>query len=67
MYNGEPVVWQFGVSENGASSLIVSVPSRWVTLILLANSAGLVKPFALNSGDLMASPFGRLFLSSFVR
>jgi hypothetical protein len=31
-------------------------------LILLANSDGLVKPFALATGDLTVSPFGRLFL-----
>jgi CubicO group peptidase (beta-lactamase class C family) len=66
-YNGGTVVWQFGVSERGSSSLIVSAPSHWTTLILLANSDGLVRPFDMASGDLMASPFVRLFLSSFVR
>ena len=46
---------------------MVTVPARGITLVLLANSDGLVKPFALATGDLTASPFGRLFLGLFVR
>ena len=66
-YNGELIAWQIGVSENASSSLIVTVPGRGLTLILLANSDRLVKPFALTAGDLTSSPFGRLFLGLFVR
>jgi len=66
-YNGETVVWQFGVNENASSSLMVTVPGRGLTLVLLANSDGLSKPFPLAAGDLTASPFGRLFLGAFVR
>jgi CubicO group peptidase (beta-lactamase class C family) len=66
-YNGETIVWQFGAGENGSSSLVVTVPGRGLTLLLFANSTGLVKPFALAAGDLTASPFGRLFLGLFVR
>lgn len=66
-YNGETIAWQFGVSENASSSLVVMVPARGLTLILLANSSGLVRPFALAAGDLTASPFGRLFLGLFLR
>ena len=66
-YNGETIVWQFGVSDNASSSLAVTVPARGLTLILLANSSGLVRPFALAAGDLTVSPFGRLFLGLFVR
>ena len=44
-YNGEPIVWQFGVSDNASSSMIISVPRRGLTLILLANSSGLARPF----------------------
>jgi CubicO group peptidase (beta-lactamase class C family) len=61
-YNGETVVWQFGMTENASSSLVVTVPSRGLTLILLANSDGLVKPFALANGDLTTSPFAKVFL-----
>ena len=66
-YNGGPVVWQFGVSDNASSSMIISLPQRGVTLILLANSSGLVKPFDLTAGDVTVSPFARLFLSVFAR
>ena len=66
-YAGEPVVWQFGVGDNASSSLIVTLPRRGLTLILLANSDGLSKPFALAAGDLSVSTFGRLFLGIFVR
>jgi len=64
---GEPVVWQFGVSDNASSSMIVMLPRRGLTLILLANSHGLARPFPLSAGDVMVSPFARLFLSIFAR
>ncbi len=66
-YNGQPIVWQFGVAENGSSSLVVTMPGPGLTLILLANSNGLVKPFPLAAGDVTASPFGKVFLGLFVR
>jgi CubicO group peptidase (beta-lactamase class C family) len=66
-YNGAPVIWQFGDGDNSSSSLVVTLPARGLTLILVANSSGLSRPFALASGDLTASPFGRLFLGVFVR
>ena len=66
-YGGETIVWQFGVSDNASSSLMVTVPARGVTMVLLANSDGLVKAFPLAAGDLGVSPFGRLFLGLFVR
>jgi CubicO group peptidase (beta-lactamase class C family) len=65
-YNGEPVAWQFGVIENGYSSLIVKVPNRKLTLILLANSDGLTAPFGLEAGDLTTSIFARTFLRIFI-
>jgi CubicO group peptidase (beta-lactamase class C family) len=65
--NGERIVWQFGVSDNATSSMIITVPRRGVTLILLANSQGLARPFALAAGDVTVSPFARLFLSIFAR
>jgi Beta-lactamase len=62
-YNGENVVWQFGSGENGSSAMLIMLPARSVTLILTANSTGLVKGFGLNSGDIMSSPFARVFLA----
>lgn len=66
-YNGERVVWQFGVSDNASSSMVLMVPGRGLTFLLAANSSGLAKSFSLGSGDVMVSPFARLFLSIFVR
>jgi CubicO group peptidase (beta-lactamase class C family) len=67
IYNGELVVWQFGVDDNASSSLIVTLPARGLTLIMAANSQGLVRPFPLAAGDVTASPFGKLFVGLFVR
>ena len=65
-YNSEPIAWQFGVVENAYSSLIVKVPNRRLTLILLANSDGLTAPFALEAGDVTTSIFARTFLQAFL-
>ena len=65
-YHGEPIVWQFGMIRGGHSSLIVKVPNRGLTYILLANSDGLNAPFALESGDVTTSLFATLFLRLFV-
>jgi CubicO group peptidase (beta-lactamase class C family) len=65
-HNGELVVWQFGVAQNTSSSLMIKVPGRGLTLILLANSDGLAVPLPLAAGDVNASPMGRLFLRLFV-
>jgi CubicO group peptidase (beta-lactamase class C family) len=66
-YNAERIVWQFGVSDNASSSLIITVPSRGLTMVLLANSSGLAKPYQFPAGDVMVSPFARVFLGIFVR
>jgi CubicO group peptidase (beta-lactamase class C family) len=66
-YNGERVVWQFGVSDNASSSMVITVPGRGFTFILAANSSGLSRPFSLAAGDVVVSPFARLFLSIFLR
>jgi CubicO group peptidase (beta-lactamase class C family) len=66
-YNGGRLVWQFGVSDNASSSMILMVPQRGLTFIVAANSSGLVRPFNLAAGDVTVSPFAQLFLSVFVR
>jgi CubicO group peptidase (beta-lactamase class C family) len=66
-YGGQTIVWQFGAAENGSSALVVTMPGPGLTLIMLANSNGLVKPFPLAAGDVTASPFGKVFLGLFVR
>jgi hypothetical protein len=47
--------------------MILTAPFRGLTLILLANSSGLARPFSLEAGDVTVSPFARLFLGIFVR
>lgn len=64
-YNDQPVVWHFGLIPNAYSSLIVKLPSRRATLILLANSDGLSAAFDLPSGDVTRSLFATLFLRMF--
>jgi hypothetical protein len=66
-YNGEKIVWQFGVGDNASSSLVIVVPGRGMTLVLAANSDGLTKGVGLENGDLTSSAFGKLFLGLFVR
>jgi CubicO group peptidase (beta-lactamase class C family) len=66
-YNGEKVVWQFGEGENASSSLMVTLPGRGLTLIVMANSDRMVKSFSLEEGDVSRSPFARVFLKLFVR
>ncbi len=65
-YNGERVVWQFGGERDAFSSLIVKIPRRNLTLILLANSDGLSSTFPLANGDVTTSVFAQLFLRTFV-
>jgi CubicO group peptidase (beta-lactamase class C family) len=64
-YNGIPVVWQFGTVPDAFSSLMLKLPTRGLTLILLANSDGL-GPAVLEKGDVTASVFARTFLRVFV-
>ncbi len=67
-YNNEPVVWQFGVGANASSSsLVITLPARGITLVLLANSDGLAKPAKLAAGDVAASPFARVFFQLLVK
>jgi hypothetical protein len=61
-YNGQMLVWHFGLVKDAWSSLILKVPNRDLTFILLANSDGLSAPFALENGDVTSSAFAKLFL-----
>ncbi len=63
--DGQRVVWTFGVVKDAWSSLIVKMPNRDITFILLANSDGLSAPFALENGDVTTSVFAKLFLKAF--
>ena len=61
-YRGERVVWHFGHVPNAYSSLILKLPAKGITFILLANSDGLSNPFQLPAGDVTRSPFATVFL-----
>ena len=61
-YRGQRLVWHFGSVPNGYSSLILKLPQRNITFILLANSDGLSAPFQLSAGDVTRSLFATLFL-----
>ena len=63
-HRGTTLRWHYGL-WTGTSSLIVTVPERRLTFILLANSAG-VSLFGLGSGDVLRSPFARAFLDALV-
>ena len=65
-YRGERVVWHFGLIPNAYSSLIIKLPSRHMTVILLANSDGLTAPFNLQAGDVTRSVFANLILRLFL-
>ena len=65
-YRGEVVQWHYGLWI-GTSTLIVRVPSRRLTLVLMANNEMLSAPFRLGSGQLESSPFAEAFFEAFVR
>jgi CubicO group peptidase (beta-lactamase class C family) len=65
VHNGQPVVWHFGYAPDASSALVIHLPARHKTLILLANSDGLAAAFSLPNGDVTLSPYARLFLSLF--
>jgi CubicO group peptidase (beta-lactamase class C family) len=66
VYKGLPVVWQFGAVPDAYSALMLKLPTRGLTLILLANSDGLSAPQSLEKGDVTASVFARTFLRVYV-
>jgi CubicO group peptidase (beta-lactamase class C family) len=63
-YQGQRLIWHYGYWPT-FSALILKVPGRNVTLILLANSDGLSAPFSNalgGAGNVTGSPFANLFL-----
>lgn len=60
--NGERIVWHFGVAPNAYSSLVVKLPARRLTFILLANSDGLGTGLNTAQPSVTQSLFAQLFL-----
>jgi CubicO group peptidase (beta-lactamase class C family) len=56
-------IWHYGQWPT-FSSLILKLPDRDVTLILLANSDGLSSRFPLTAGDVTVSPFAQAFIQA---
>ena len=64
-YKGVRVIWHYGLWTS-ISSLIIKIPSRNVTFVLLGNSDALSAPYPLGAGRLDTSPWARLFLDTFI-
>jgi len=63
---GEPAVWSFGQDDpDHSSALVLLLPQRDITLIMLANTDELSNPFRLMMGDISESPFAVAFLEVF--
>ena len=64
-YKGERIVWHYGF-WTAISSLLIKVPSRGLTFVVLANTDALSSPYPLGAGRLDTSPWARGFLDAFV-
>jgi CubicO group peptidase (beta-lactamase class C family) len=64
--SNERLVWQFGLLPDNGSAIWLRVPGKRLTLILLANSAGLTSGLNLEQGDVTASAFVKIFLRLFL-
>jgi CubicO group peptidase (beta-lactamase class C family) len=65
-YKGIKMVWHYGQAPKAYSSLILKIPEKELTMILLANSDGASKDFNLGNGNVLNSPFASLFINQFV-
>jgi CubicO group peptidase (beta-lactamase class C family) len=64
--SNQRLVWTFGHIEDAASALIVKMPQKKLTLIMLANSGGLVKGYGFENASVTSSPFVKVFLRLFI-
>jgi CubicO group peptidase (beta-lactamase class C family) len=64
-YRGVDYYWHYGQSP-GESGLFVKVPSKKLTVVVLANTDKLSSPFPLGDGDLFTSPIGQLIYVNFI-
>jgi CubicO group peptidase (beta-lactamase class C family) len=64
-HEGVELQWHYGYWF-GTSTLIVRVPEVDKTFIVLANTDMMSRPYGLDIGDVLRSPFARLFLESYV-
>jgi CubicO group peptidase (beta-lactamase class C family) len=64
-YKKVKFVWHYGL-WNTNSSLIIKVPEKELTFVILANSNNLTKPSLLGSGELLTSQFALEFIKAFI-
>lgn len=64
--SGQRLVWTFGHIPQAASALILKLPEKNLTLILLSNSDGLTAGYNFEAGDVTTSPFVKVFLRLFI-
>ena len=64
--SGEPLVWTFGHIPDASSALILKMPRKNLTLIMLSNSGGLAAGYNFEQGDVTTSPFVKVFLRLFI-
>jgi CubicO group peptidase (beta-lactamase class C family) len=64
--SNQDLVWTFGHIPDAASALIVKLPKKNLTLIMLANSDGLAKGYDLENANVTSSPFVKVFLRLFI-
>jgi CubicO group peptidase (beta-lactamase class C family) len=64
--SGELLVWTFGHIPDVSSALILKMPRKNLTLILLSNSGGLAAGYNFEQGDVTTSPFVKVFLRLFI-
>jgi len=62
---GIKFTWHYGYWV-GMSSLIIRVPEKKLTFVLMANSDMLSAQYPLGDGDIWVSPYANEFLKSFV-
>jgi CubicO group peptidase (beta-lactamase class C family) len=62
---GIKITWHYGYWV-GMSSLIIRVPEKRLSFVLMANSDMLSAPYPLGNGDIWVSPYAKQFLKSFV-
>jgi len=62
---GSKLTWHYGYWV-GMSSLIIRVPEKKLSFVIMANSDMLSAPYPLGNGDIWVSPYAKEFLKSFV-
>jgi len=64
-FQGLTLQWHYGY-WNTNSSLIIRVPERKLTFVIIAATSQLSRPFGLGDGNVLVSPFATAFLREFV-